>query len=393
MKYILQDGPEWYSLLPLTFTRSVAEIRTGIYSLKERWEKWLGEKSFIATQKYLSERYPPLIEEDNERILINPAYIPDDKLIKAIKNLREGQCLIQGRDIIAKYEKKNKEKERSIPYISYYHPLVHLKNPWDIFLKNDQILKADFKQLKENRKSIFSLDESNHAFQKEDIFIEEVAYIECSTLNARNGPIYIGNDVHIMEGSHLRGPLAIGRGTQINMGTKIYGATTIGPFCKVGGEIRNSVFFSYSNKAHDGFLGQSVIGEWCNLGAGTTSSNLKNNYSKVRVWSYHEKKYIFTDLQFCGVIMGDHCKTAINTSLNTGTVSGVAAQIFGCGFPPKYIPSFCWGGIQNTKISNLEKVFETATNMMERRGLSFSKVEKRILEKLFIMHQKDQSNI
>ncbi|WP_103327447.1 putative sugar nucleotidyl transferase [Bacteroidetes bacterium endosymbiont of Geopemphigus sp.] len=389
MKYILQDGPEWHSLLPLTFTRSVAEIRTGIYSLKERWEQWLGEKPFIATQGYLSERYLP-IGEDNEYIIINPAFIPDEKLIKSIKNLGENQCLIQGENLIAKYEKKNKENAKSIPNISYYYPLVHLKNPWDIFLKNDEILKADFKKLRENRKSIFSLNESNYAFQTEDIFIEEGACIECTTLNARNGPIYIGKDVQIMEGSHLRGPLSIGRGAQINMGAKIYGATTIGPFCKVGGEISNSVFFSYSNKAHEGFLGQSVIAEWCNLGAGTNSSNLKNNYSRVKVWSYQEKKYLSTDLQFCGVIMGDHCKTAINTSLNTGTVSGVAAQIFGYGFPPKHIPSFCWGSIQNTEISDLEKVCKTAAKMMKRRSLSFGKTERKILEKLFAMHRKDR---
>lgn len=390
MKYILQDGPEWHSFLPLTFTRSVAEIRVGIYSLKERWERWLGEKTFIATQGYLSEKYCP-VGEDSEYILINPAYIPDEKLIKFIKSLRESQCLTQGKNLIAKYEKTNKPK--SLPAISYPFPLVHLKNPWDIFLKNEQIIKVDFKQLRESRKSIFSLNKSNYAFQTEDIFIEEGACIECTTLNARNGPIYIGKDVHIMEGSHLRGPLVIGQGAQINMGAKIYGATTIGPFCKVGGEISNSVFFSYSNKAHEGFLGQSVIGEWCNLGAGTSSSNLKNNYSRVKVWSYQEKKYLSTDLQFCGVIMGDHCKTAINTSLNTGTVTGVAAQIFGYGFPPKHIPSFCWGGIQNTEIYDLEKVCETAAKMMERRGLSFGKTDRKILEHLFATRRKDRVNI
>lgn len=391
MRYILEDGPEWHRFLPLTFTRAMADIRVGMYSLKERWEEWLGAKTEVKTQKYLSEKYRP-IKKQHEYLCINPAYLPDEQLIQYLLNLGQNQCLLQGEKWIAKYEHPAKHNQR-LTAVSYPHALVHLENPWDVFLKNDQIIRADFDALKKKRKSLFFLDKTNFVFQEQDIFIEEGACIQCATLNAGYGPIYIGKNAQIMEGAHLRGPIAIGQGAQVNMGAKIYGATSIGPFCKVGGEINNSIFFSYSNKSHEGFLGQSVIGAWCNLGAGTTSSNLKNNYSRIKLWSYREKKYIPTHLQFCGVIMGDHCRTAINTSLNTGTICGTSAQIFGHGFPPKHIRSFCWGGIQKTETYDLKKACQSIARMMKRRNISLNQTDKKILEKIFDMHLEDQISI
>jgi UDP-N-acetylglucosamine diphosphorylase/glucosamine-1-phosphate N-acetyltransferase len=258
-----------------------------------------------------------------------------------------------------------------------------LRHPYQIFSYNGDEIKRDFELLATDRQS-HSLSDTNKVVGKNPIFIEEGCQIECCTFNTQDGPIYIGKNSLIMEGSLIRGPFAMGEKSVIKMGAKIYGHTTIGPGCKVGGEVQNVVFQANSNKAHDGYLGNSVIGEWCNIGAGTDNSNLKNNYEEVKLWSYIKEGFEKTGLQFCGLIFGDHSKCAIGTTFNTGTVVGVSANIFGSGFPRNFIPSFAWGGHSGFKTYQLPKAIETAERVMERRGLKLSDVDKKILEFTFL---------
>ncbi|XOD67070.1 MAG: GlmU family protein [Flavobacteriales bacterium Tduv] len=386
MQFILSDGPEWNSLLPLTFTRPTAEIRIGILTLREKWEHLLKKKTHTITQAHLTEKYTSPSEK-KLNICINPTFLPTEDLIQAIQELKENQALIKKGKCIA-FCRDSQKKNYTIPLkeIPYQKALIHIEYPWDIFRHNAKALEQDFKLLTRNRTSA-PLSKSNH-ITGENIFIEEETIVEYATLNAQNSPIYIAKKAQIMEGCLIHGGLALCEGAVLNMGTKIYGATTIGPYCKIGGEIKNSVFFAYSNKAHDGFLGNSVLGEWCNLGAGTNASNLKNNYSKVDVWSYVTDQTIPTGLQFCGLLMGDHSKSAINTQFNTGTVVGVSTNVFGYGFPPKHIPSFSWGGIQENKIFDFDKACKTAQIMMSRRGESFGPSDREILRHLFDLTQK-----
>ncbi|XCI74796.1 MAG: putative sugar nucleotidyl transferase [Flavobacteriales bacterium] len=386
MNFILADGPEWDTLLPLTFTRPTAEIRIGILTLREKWEHLLKTKTFTITQTHLTRKYPTPSKKDSY-ISINPTFLPTKNLIQAIHSLEENQALTKGKTIIALYKNPHK-----IPYptlikeVPYPHDLIHIEHPWDIFQQNTIALEQDFKLLTQGRKSA-PLSKSNRVTGK-DIFVEEGAIVEHAILNAQSGAIYIGKKTQIMEGCLIRGGLALCEGAVLKMGAKIYGATTIGPYCKVGGEINNSILFSYSNKAHDGFLGNSVLGQWCNLGAGTNTSNLKNNYSKVYVWNHTAGQTISTKLQFCGLFMGDYSKSAINTQFNTGSVVGVSVNVFGYGFPPKHIPSFTWGGIQKSDLFDFEKTCETAQLMMSRRNQTFYSIDKEILRYLFYLTQK-----
>ena len=260
--------------------------------------------------------------------------------------------------------------------------LLKVETTWDIFSKNGAAIKADFDLITKNRTSA-PIPEKTVAFNSEAIFIEEGAKLPLCVLNATDGPIYIGKNAEIMEGSMVRGPFALCEESTLKMGTKIYGSTTVGPHSKVGGEVNNSVFFGYSNKGHDGFLGNSVIGEWCNLGADTNNSNLKNNYAEVRLWSYETENFAKTGLQFCGLMMGDHSKCGINTMFNTGTVVGVSANIFGSGFPRNFIPSFSWGGAKGFTTYLTSKAFEVAKVVMLRRGIELSEQESAILEHVF----------
>ena len=260
-------------------------------------------------------------------------------------------------------------------------PLV-LNFLWDIFSKNDSAIRDDFSLLTEGRKSQ-PISSSNKFAGSQQIFIEKGAVVECSVLNATNGPIYIGKNAEVMEGCLIRGPFALGENAVLKMGAKIYGATTIGPYCKVGGEVNNSVFQSNSNKAHDGFLGNSVIGEWCNLGADTNNSNLKNNYANVKIWSHATEEMVDTGMQFCGLFMGDHSKSGINTMFNTGTVVGVNANIYGSDFPIHFVPSFSWGTAQGFSDYRLEKALEVAERVMARRNQKLTTSERKILSHIF----------
>ena len=381
MNYILFDGSNRDALLPFTYTRPVADIRIGILTIREKWELYLGVTTTTVTEDYLSDKYPMVEMEQN--IMINASYTPNDALVKQIKKLKPNQAVFDGDIMLAFYSLEDQEIDLdTIEVFQFEETVLNVETTWDIFVKNGEAIKADFKLLTADRTSE-PIPEQTVAFNAEDIFIEEGAVLPLCVLNATNGPIYIGKNAEIMEGSMVRGPFALCEGSTLKMGTKIYGPTTIGPNSKVGGEINNSVFFGYSNKGHDGFLGNSVIGEWCNLGAGTNNSNLKNNYAEVRLWSYDTENFAKTGLQFCGLMMGDHSKCGINTMFNTGTVIGVSANIFGSGFPRNFIPSFSWGGAKGFTAYLTAKAFEVATEVMKRRGLEFSAQESAILEHVF----------
>lgn len=384
MNYILFDNFRRNNLLPLTFTRPVCEIRVGIMTIREKWEHYLGAGTSTLTQDYLSTKYP--IKKERNNLLINGSICPNEALINEIKSLKPNQALVDGAVIIAMPVTEEEldegdwdksvleEQETEAEYIKINHS-------WEIFTHNGQAIEEDYAVLTKGRKSQ-ALDDTNTLLGN-DIFIEEGAKVSCTTLNTKTGPIYIGKDAEVMEGALIRGPFSLAEGSIIKMGAKIYGPTTIGPYCKIGGEVTNSVFFGLSNKAHDGYLGNSVIGEWCNLGADTNNSNLKNNYEEVKLWSYPDQTFVSTGEQFCGLIMGDHSKTAINTMLNTGTVIGVSSNIFGSGFQRNFIPSFSWGGTHGFKIYRFKKAIEVAERVYKRRGLKLDSVEKDILRVVF----------
>ncbi|WP_460219594.1 GlmU family protein [Psychroserpens sp. MEBiC05023] len=382
MNYILFDGPSRNNLLPFTFTRPVADIRVGILTIREKWEKHLGFTTTTLTEEYLSEKFPMV--ELNENIMINASYLPNYELVALIKSLEENQAIFKGEDVIAFYTKDTQEDIDFETYdaIEYDNPILTIEHTWDIFSNNGKAIEADFELLTQGRNSQ-PIPSSNNVLAAEHIFIEEGAKLEFATLNANSGPIYIGKDAEIMEGSIIRGPFALCDNATVKLGAKIYGPTTVGPHSKVGGEVNNSVIFGYSNKGHDGFLGNSVLGEWCNLGADTNNSNLKNNYAEVRLWNYQTQGFAKTGLQFCGLMMGDHSKCGINTMFNTGTVVGVSANIFGSGFPRNFVPSFSWGGYSGVTTYLTKKAFEVAEVVMKRRNIEFSELDKAILEQVF----------
>lgn len=382
MNYILFDGPSRNNLLPFTFTRPVADIRVGILTIREKWELFLGFTTTTVTEDYLSEKYPMVEMEQN--IMINSSYLPNFELAEMVKALEENQAIFKGDDVIAFFTKEAQEDIDFNLYdaIEFNDDPIKIEHPWDIFLKNGEAITEDFELLTKNKKSQ-PIPSSNNVIRPENIFIEEGAQLEFTTLNASSGPIYIGKNSEIMEGSLIRGPFALCDNAIVKMGAKIYGPTTIGPHSKVGGEVTNSVIFGYSNKGHDGYLGNSVIGEWCNLGADTNVSNLKNNYAEVRLWNYTTEGFVKTDLQFCGLMMGDHSKCGINTMFNTGTVVGVSANIFGSGFPRNFIASFSWGGYNGFTTFLPKKAFEVAEVVMARKLVTLTDVDKALLEHVF----------
>ncbi|MCF8257096.1 MAG: GlmU family protein [Flavobacteriales bacterium] len=382
MNIILFDGPFRTDLLPLTFTRPVCDLRIGILTIREKWEKRLGAATGTLTEAYLSEKFPINAGDDN--LLIHGAVCPTDGLVEAILRLSTGQQLAQGELVIAMRGDQADVEITALQSnaIGFTGDVTVIQHPWDIFSKNGNELAADFELLTAGRKSV-PLSATNTVLGSGSIFLEEGAKVEASILNTTSGPVYIGTDAEVMEGCIIRGPFALCEHGQVKMGAKIYGPTTVGPHSKVGGEVNNSVIIGYSNKGHDGFLGNSVVGEWCNLGADTNNSNLKNNYDEVRVWSYRTGRFERTGLQFCGLIMGDHSKSGINTMFNTGTVLGVSANVFGAGFPRTFIPSFTWGGASGFIEYRPDKALEAAARMMERRGLPLDKVEEGILRTVF----------
>jgi UDP-N-acetylglucosamine diphosphorylase/glucosamine-1-phosphate N-acetyltransferase len=387
MNYILFDGTVRNALLPFTFTRPVADIRVGILTIREKWEKYLGSTTTTLTEEYLSEKFPMVEMENN--VLINASFLPNDILVEIVKNLEKNQAIFQGEEVIAFYTNDTQEEVDFDTYeiIEFNEECLKLEHTWDIFAKNDAALREDFELITEDRKSQ-PIPKSINVISPENIFIEEGAKLEFVTLNASTGPIYIGKNAEIMEGSVIRGPFALCEEAQVKLATKVYGATTIGPHCRIGGEVNNSVLFGYSNKGHDGFLGNSVLGEWCNMGADSNNSNLKNNYEEVRLWSYETEGFARTGLQFCGLMMGDHSKCGINMMFNTGTVVGVNANIYGAGFPRNFVPSFSWGGASGFTTYLTSKAFQTAKIAMARRQVEFTEEDAKILEHVFEITKK-----
>ncbi|MDA9344034.1 GlmU family protein [Algibacter sp.] len=382
MNYILFDGPSRNNLLPFTFTRPVADIRVGILTIREKWEFYLKTTTTTVTEDYLSDKYP-MVEMD-ENVMVNASYLPNLELVEMIRDLKANQAIFKDEDVIAFFTKEAQDDINFEDYeaIEFAEDIIKIENTWDIFSKNGEAIHEDFTLITKEKTSQ-SIPTSNNIIAPENIFLEEGAKLEFTTLNASSGPIYIGKNAEIMEGAIIRGPLALCEGAGIKLGAKIYGPTTVGPHSKVGGEVNNSVIFGYSNKGHDGFLGNSVIGEWCNLGADTNNSNLKNNYAEVRLWDYQTEGFAKTGLQFCGLMMGDHSKCGINTMFNTGTVVGVSANIFGSGFPRNFVPSFSWGGNSGFTTYLTKKAFEVAGVVMARRKIEFSDQDKAILEHVF----------
>ena len=382
MNFILFDGAFRNNLLPFTYTRPVADIRFGILTIREKWEIVLGTTTTTVTEDYLSDKYP-MVEMPNN-IMINASFCPNDSLINLINKLEPNQAIFSGENILAFYVMESQEVVNfdDFDIIDFALETLYIEHTWDIFSKNEEAIQQDFELLTKGKQSE-KISNTVNVINPKSVFVEKGAQIEYATLNASSGPIYIGKDAIIMEGSLVRGPLALCEKAVLKMGAKIYGPTTIGPHCKVGGELTNIVLFGYSNKGHDGFLGNSVIGEWCNIGADSNNSNLKNNYAEVKLWDYNLEGFSKTGLQFCGLMMGDHSKCGINTMFNTGTVIGVATNIFGSGFPRNFVPSFQWGGAGGFVAHLPKKAFETARIAMARRDIELTEQDEAILNHVF----------
>ena len=379
MNIVLFDNEHRGDLLPLTFTRPQADIRIGILTIREKWERRLGVETSTFTQAYLSPKYP--MKTNGDTLFISASVCPTDKVVEAVRSLQTGQTLKQKNEIIAfrvEIVPDSIDSYCSEDVVEFENEYTSVNYSWEIFAKNEQELLLDFELLTQGRKSQ-PLSETNRVLCPENIFVEEGATVEFAIINARDAKVYIGKNVEIMEGSLLRGSIALCESVQVKMGAKIYGGTTIGPFSKVGGELNNVVVFGRSNKAHDGFMGNSVLGEWCNIGADTNTSNLKNNYDMVRLWNYKTKSFQRTNQQFCGLIMGDHSKSGINVMFNTGTVVGVSANVFGAGYQRNFFPSFHWGGgttpIQDYK---LDAAVDVAKRVYARRNKEFTDMDVQI---------------
>lgn len=370
------------NLLPFTFTRPVAKIRIGILTIAEKWEKWIGVNASFITEDYLSRKYP--LQPSTENLLINGALCPDEKLSQAIRNLALNSSLTKnGTRLAVRTSTATVNAFDNAKQVEYDDEILLIDQVWKIFQHNAAQLRVDYSLLTKGRKSAGITDPHTVVYSEQNIFVEEGVTIRAAVLNAENGPIYLGKNSSIQEGALIKGPFALCEGSIVSMGGKMRGDSTIGPYCKVGGEVSNSVLFGHSNKAHDGFIGNTVIGEWCNLGADTNTSNLKNNYENVKIWNYNKGGFQDTGLQFCGLMMGDHSKCSINTMFNTGTIVGVSANIFGDGFPRTFIPSFAWGGASGFSTFLPKKAFETAEKAMARRNMKLEDNEKEILNRVF----------
>lgn len=398
MNIVLYDDSRRDHLLPLTFMRPVSEIRVGILTIREKWEYFLGQRASHLTEPHLSKKYP--IKKADDNILINGSILPNHEIAGAIKQLKPRQALIAGEYIVAmrmmaedfvnipditpeKAQKQDKGTSDDIEYIKCSVDHLKIDYPWHIFKYNGEAIRKDFEMLTHKRKTARFSRADNTVINRKNIFLEPGAKVHGALINAENGPVYIGKNAEVMEGAMIRGPVALGEHSKIKMGAKIYGPATIGPHSKVGGEFEDSVIFGYSNKAHDGFVGHSVIAEWCNLGADTNTSNLKNTYEPVRLYSYAKESFVKTGEQFIGLIMGDHSKCGINTMFNTGTVIGVNANVFGDGFQRNFVPSFAWGGKSGYKQYLFDKAVQVARAVYKRRGMTFDETEEEILKAVF----------
>jgi UDP-N-acetylglucosamine diphosphorylase/glucosamine-1-phosphate N-acetyltransferase len=384
--YILFDDLSRDRLLPFTFIRPVAEIRLGILTIREKWEMWLHATTSSLTKDYLQEKYP--LVEGALNVLINGAITPNADLVGEIEALKPGETLVKESLLIAVCLDQSElvdfdytvpagfvQKQASASFL-------RINRPWHLFYYNGQELISDYELVTAGRISA-PISSTNNLLRPDRIFAEEGAKLEYATLNTSNGPIYLGRNTEIMEGAMIRGPFALCEGAIVKMGAKIYGPTTMGPYSKVGGEVTNSILFAYSNKVHEGYMGNSALGEWCNIGADSNTSNLKNNYSRVKVWDYVTGRAEDTGLQFCGLMMGDYSKCGINTMFNTGTVVGISSNIYGAGFPGNFIPSFSWGGAAGFETYRVDKSFETIEKAMMSRNLTLSETDRRIITSVF----------
>ncbi|MCS6917228.1 MAG: GlmU family protein [Chitinophagales bacterium] len=382
--YVLFDDDCRHHLLPITFTRPVSELRVGILTLREKWQRSLNAQLSYLTEDYLSLKYPRVVRELNW--LINGSVLPNPRLVAQVAALKCGEALLDGSLLIAacvpaeqvSYPLNLSRLAEQCSLIAPVSSPRTVRKLTDVITLNEEALRDDYKMITYRRRSA-TIYESNKVLNRNDVFIEEGARVEFAFLNASQGPIYIGKDAEIMEGAMIRGPVAFGAGSVVKMGAKIYGPTSIGPRCVVGGEVNSSVMIGYSNKAHDGFLGHAIIGEWCNLGADSNNSNLKNDYGEVKLWNYATQSFERTGLQFFGLVMGDHSKCGINTMFNTGTVVGVFVNVFGAAFPRNFIPSFSWGGASGFTEYKIEKALEVARRVMARRQVELSAADEAIL--------------
>ena len=388
MKITLFDPPSTrLDLLPFTFTRPISEIRVGILTIREKWQQLLNAEVGYLTESYLQEQFPSINKSD---YLVRSNVLPDSELIAAINSLENACSLVDSNnEVIAIASHGNSNDLNQIldnteDSEKYDTPFNQINNVWDIFQQNGTEIIRDYGLITSGRTCRKLHDPHTIVYNERDVFLEGGVVIKAAILNAENGPIYIGKNCEIHEGAIIQGPFALGKNSTVNIGAKIRKNTSTGPFTKIGGEVSNSVIFGYSNKSHDGFLGNSVIGEWCNIGADTNTSNLNNNYSEVKIWNYREERFVSTGTQFCGLMMGDHAKCAINTMFNTGTIVGVAANIFGGGFARTSVPSFSWGGVTGNKTFEFEKAIETCEAMMRRRDRKLTKIERNILKEVLL---------
>ena len=386
MNYILFDGEYRDNLLPLTYTKPVADLRIGILTIREKWEKYLGFTTTSVTEDYLAEKFPMVEMEEN--IMINASVLPNESLVAQIKQLKSDEALYAKGELLAFFTKEQEDVDfDKFKHLEFKDEFLQIKHTWDLFSYNGEALEADFDLITKDRSSA-PIPDTVHCMNKERIFLEEGVEIEIGVLNANKGPIYLGKHTQIMEGSMIRGPFAMGEHSVVKMGTKVYGPTTLGPKSKIGGEVNNAILSGYCSKGHDGYLGNAVIGEWCNIGADSNNSNLKNNYANVKIWDYASERFKDTGLQFCGLIMGDHSKCGINTMFNTGTVVGVSANIYGSNFPRNFIPSFSWGGAAGLTTYALSKAFDTAALVIDRKHEDFTDEDKKIMKHIFEVSSK-----
>jgi len=386
---ILFDNETREHLLPLTYTRPVGDLRVGILTIREKWERVMACPVSFLTQDYLSEKFEMNYGEEN--YLVNGSLLPTPQIVRLIQQLDFSEAILLDGELLATkltgQQIESLIKDEDFGDLAGFEAknteILKLRGVYDIFSLNEAAMEADFDLITAGRTSE-PLPASNRLIgPPERLFIEKGATVECATINTQTGPVYIGRNALVMEGALIRGGLAMCEHAVIKMGAKLYGATTLGPYCKVGGEISNVVFQGYSNKGHDGYLGNSVIGEWCNLGADTNCSNLKNTYEEVKLWNYPAEGFRKTGLQFCGLILGDHTKVGINSMFNTGTVVGVAANIFGTGFPRNFVPSFAWGGASGFSTFRTSKAFDMMERVMARRKKDFTVQDRLILLRIF----------
>ncbi|MGK6352961.1 putative sugar nucleotidyl transferase [Parapedobacter sp. DT-150] len=395
MQLVLFDKMDWRTgLYPLALTRPVADLRVGILTIAEKWGKWLDVPFTFLTEDYLAEKYP-LGSLPEEVLLIRGNCCPDSRLCDAVAALGNGQALIAGGEVIAlrtdgaAVDQLDMAEPGDYSPVSYKYDIVRINHPEDIFINNGQQINSDFELLTKGRSSA-TISDSNR-FIGNRFFAEEGASAECATFNSTRGPIYLAKNSEVWEGALIRGSFALCEGSQVKMGAKIYSNVTVGPYSRVGGELNTCVIWGRSSKGHEGYLGSAVIGEWCNWGADTNNSNLKNNYKPVRLYDYGRMGYRDTGLQFCGMVMADHVRCAINTAFNTGTVVGVGANIFGGGTPPAFIPDFAWAGPAGFSAYQLDKLFETADLVYQRRNIAFDEQERRLLAAVFEITKKHRN--